>query len=101
MISLHDQPCIMGERDDDDQSQMCPLPRHIVFMDLRWSVAYLFSYRKVEELLGEHRVPIDHATIQRWVVKYSPLLEETFHRHKHPVWISWPMDETYIKIKGQ
>ncbi len=25
------------------------------------------------------------ATIQRWVVKYSPLLEEALHRRKRPV----------------
>jgi len=55
----------------------------------------------VEELMAERGVPIDHATIQRWVVKYSPLLEEAFHRRKRPVWISWRMDETYIKVKGQ
>jgi len=29
-------------------------------------------------------------------VKYSPQLEETFHRRKRPVWVSWRMDETYI-----
>jgi len=51
--------------------------------------------------MAERGVPIDHATIQRWVVKYSPLLEEAFHRRKRPVWISWRMDETYIKVKGQ
>jgi hypothetical protein len=28
-------------------------------------------------------------------------LEEAFHRHKRPVWVSWRMDETYIKVKGQ
>jgi transposase-like protein len=61
---------------------------------------YLLSYRHVEELLEECGVPIDHTTIQRWVVKYSPLLEEAFHRRKRPVWVSWRMDETYIKVKG-
>jgi transposase-like protein len=35
------------------------------------------------------------------VVKYSPQLEEAFHRRKHPVWVSWRMDETYMKVKGQ
>jgi transposase-like protein len=40
-------------------------------------------------------------TINRWVVKYSPQLEEAFHRRKRPVWISWRMDETYIKVKGE
>lgn len=57
--------------------------------------------RHVEELMEERGVSVDHATIQRWVVKYSPLLEEAFHRHKRPVWVSWRMDETYIKVKGQ
>ena len=41
------------------------------------------------------------ALLQRWVVKYSPLLEEAFHRRKRPVYVSWRMDETYIKVKGQ
>ena len=76
-------------------------PQDIILMGVRWYVAYPLSYRHVEELMEERGVPIDHATIQRWVVKYSPLLEEAFHRRKRPVWISWRMDETYIKVKGQ
>jgi putative transposase len=51
--------------------------------------------------MEERGVPVDHATIQRWVVKYSPQLEDAFHRPKRPVWVSWRMDETYIRIKGQ
>jgi putative transposase len=70
-------------------------------MGVRWYVAYPLSYRHVEELLEERGVPIDHATIQRWVVKYSPQLEEAFHRRKRAVWVSWRMDETYIKVKGE
>jgi transposase-like protein len=50
-------------------------PPDIILMGVRWYVAYPLSYRHVEELLEERGVPIDHATIQRWVVKYSPLLE--------------------------
>ena len=51
--------------------------------------------------MEERGVPIDHATIQRWVVKDSPQLEAAFHRRKRPVWVSWRMDETSIKVKGQ
>jgi putative transposase len=76
-------------------------PPDIILMSVRWYLAYPLSYRHVEELLEERGVPIDHATIQRWVVKYSPQLEEAFHRRKRPVWVSWRMDETYIKVKGQ
>jgi putative transposase len=76
-------------------------PQDIILMGVRWYVAYPLSYRHVEELMEECGVPVDHATIQRWIVKYSPLLEEAFHRRKRPVWVSWPMDETSIKVKGQ
>jgi putative transposase len=76
-------------------------PQDIILMGVRWYVAYPLSYRHVEELMEERGVPIDHATIQRWVVKYSPQLEEAFHRRKRPVWVSWRMDETYITVKGQ
>ena len=76
-------------------------PQDIILMGVRWYLAYPLSYRHVEELLEERGVPIDHATIQRWVVKYSPQLEEALHRRKRSVWISWRMDETYIKVKGQ
>lgn len=44
---------------------------------------------------------VDHATFNRWVLKYSPFLEAVFHRRKRPVWTKWYLDETYIKIKGQ
>src|SRR5215467_739831 len=76
-------------------------PQNIILMGVRWYLAYPLSYRHVEELMEERGVPVDHATIQRWVVEYSPLLEEAFHRRKRPVWVSWRMDETYIKVKGQ
>jgi putative transposase len=51
--------------------------------------------------MAERGASVDHATIQRWVVKYSPLLEAAFHRRKRPVWVSWRMDETYIGVKGE
>ena len=63
-------------------------PADIILMGVCWYVAYPLSYRHVEERLEERGVPIDHATIQRWVVKYSSLLEATFHRRKRSVWVS-------------
>ncbi len=55
----------------------------------------------VEELMEECGVAVGHATLQRWVVKSSPLLEEAFHRRKRPVWVSWSTDEMYIPVKGE
>ena len=51
--------------------------------------------------MAERGVPIDHATLQRWVVKESPRLEDAFHRRTRPVWVSWRMDATDIQGKGQ
>src|SRR6266568_2886406 len=76
-------------------------PQEIILTGVRWYVAYPLSTRHVEELMLERGVKVDHSTINRWVIKYSPQLEEAFHRRKRPVWVSWRMDETYIKIKGQ
>jgi putative transposase len=59
------------------------------------------SYHHVEELMEERGVPVVHATILRWVVQYSPPLEEALHRRTRPVWVSWRMDEPYIRVQGQ
>jgi putative transposase len=76
-------------------------PPEVILMGVRWYVAYPLSTRHVEELMAERGVDVDHSTINRWTIKYSPLLEEAFHRRKRPVWLSWRMDETYVKVKGQ
>jgi putative transposase len=76
-------------------------PQDIILTGVRWYVAYPLSTRHVEELMEERGVEVDHSTINRWVIKYSPQLEEAFHRRKRPVWVSWRMDETYIRVKGE
>jgi len=44
---------------------------------------------------------VDHATIQRWVFKFTPLVEQQFRKRKKLVGKRWRLDETYIKVKGQ
>jgi transposase-like protein len=76
-------------------------PQAIIRTGVRWYVAYPLSTRHVEELMLERGVHVDHATINRWVIKDSPQLEAAFHRRERPVWVSWRMDETYIRVKGE
>ena len=90
----------MRERDDGCELQRGPFPQDVILTGVRWYVAYPWSTRHVEELMEERGVTVDHATINRWVIKYSPQLEEAFHRRKRPVWVSWRMDETSIRVKG-
>jgi putative transposase len=70
-------------------------------MGIPWYVSYLLNYRHVEELMEEHGIELGHATVNRWVVKYSPSLEANFRKHKEPVGKSWRMNETYMKVKGE
>jgi putative transposase len=76
-------------------------PPEVILMGVRWYLAYPLSTRHVEELMEERGVEVDHSTVNRWVIKYSPQLEAEFHRRKRSVWTSWRMDETYIKVKGE
>jgi putative transposase len=51
-------------------------------------------------MMEERGVFVDHSSINRWAIRFLPLLEKTFRKHKRPVDGSWRMDETYIKMKG-
>ena len=62
---------------------------------------YKLSYREIEEIQLERRVVVEHATINRWVIKFTPVLEHRARRRKKPVSDSWRMDETYTKVKGR
>jgi len=101
MISLHDQRDNMRERDMAISFKGAHFPPEVMLMGVRWYVAYPLSTRQVEELLEERGVHVDHSTINRWVIKDSPQLEEAFHRRKRPVWVSWRLDETDVKVKGE
>jgi putative transposase len=70
---------------------------HAVFFYVRYAV----SYRDLEEILAERGVAVDHATLNRWVVKYAPLVAANAQAMKRPTGVSWRMDETYIKVKGK
>jgi putative transposase len=64
-------------------------------------VAYPISYRQLEEMMKERGVEVDHSSLNRWVLKYAPLLDQAFRARKRQVGGSWRMDETYVRIRGQ
>ena len=76
-------------------------PKEIILVCIRWYAAYALSYRNLEEMMQERGVAVDHSTVNRWAIRFLPLLEKVFRRHKRPVVRSWRMDETYIKVRGQ
>ena len=79
----------------------CHFPSEVILETIRYYLAYKLSYREIEEIQLERGVVVDHATINRWVIKFAPLLEHKARCRKKTVSDSWRMDETYIKVKGQ
>ena len=75
-------------------------PIDVILVCIRWYAAYPLSYRHLEEMMQERGVFVDHSSINRWAIRFLPLLEKVFRKHKRPVGGSWRMDETYIKVKG-
>jgi putative transposase len=75
-------------------------PLDVILVCIRWYAAYSLSYRNLEEMMEERGVFVDHSSINRWAIRFLPLLEKVFRKRKRPVGSSWRMDETYINVKG-
>ena len=52
--------------------------RSVILLCVRWCLAYSLSLRNLEEMMAERGIAVDHATIHRWVIRYSPELLERF-----------------------
>ena len=52
-------------------------------------------------MMAERGIHVDHSTIHRWVVRFSPLLLEQFNHRTRPVTRKWHVDETYVKVRGR
>ena len=79
----------------------CHFEKEIVLLCTRWYLAYPLSYRNLEEMMNERGIDVDHSTINRWILKFTPAMEKEFRKRKRPVGGSWRMDETYVSVKGQ
>jgi len=49
-------------------------PKDVILYAVYFYVRYGISYRDLEEILAERQVIVDHATLNRWVIKYSTSL---------------------------
>ena len=62
----------------------------------RW---HAVSYRDLEEILAERSVVVDHATLKRWVVKFSTLIAANAQARKHTTANSWRMPSRDIALQ--
>ena len=73
----------------------------VILLCVRWYLAYGLSLRNLGEMMAERGISVDHATVHRWVIRYSPALLERFNLRKRAVTAKWHVDETYIRVRGQ
>ena len=76
-------------------------PPDVIVLAVRWYLRFALSYRDVEELLAERGIQVDHVTIYRWVVRFTPLLAEAARPCRHVVGDRWWVDETHVKVAGR
>ncbi|OSP52951.1 IS6 family transposase [Pseudoruegeria sp. SK021] len=70
------------------------------FLAVFFYVRYAVSYRDLEAIMAERGADVDHATLSRWVVKFSPMVAAESQRRTSATSRSWRIDETHIKVKG-
>ncbi|WP_460275859.1 IS6 family transposase [Celeribacter sp. ULVN23_4] len=76
-------------------------PTPVILYAVFFYVRYGMSYRDLEKIMADRGVIVGHSTLNRWVVRYAPQIAANAQAKKRPTAISWPMDETYIKVKGK
>jgi len=76
-------------------------PQVIILQAVYYKLRFSLSYRDVEEFLKIRGNKVDHATIQKWLFKFTPLIDQNFRKRKIPLGSRWRLDETYIKVNGK
>jgi transposase-like protein len=76
-------------------------PSDVIVLAVRWYLRFSLSYRDVEELLTERGVEVNHVTVYRWVLRFTPLLADAARPCRHAVGDRWQVDETYVRVAGQ
>jgi hypothetical protein len=77
--------CSLGAETEGGVFKGRHFDQSVILLCVRWYLAYSLSFRDLEEMMAERGISVDHATIHRWTVHYSPLLLERFNRRKRPV----------------
>ena len=68
-------------------------PKSVILYAVYFYVRFPVSYHDLEEIMAERGVVLDHATLNRWVIKFSLLIAMEAHKRKQNPAVSWRMDE--------
>lgn len=71
----------------------------VILLCARWYLAYGISVRNLKEMLPDRGNSVDHSTIHRWVVNFSPPILDRFNSRMRAVTDKWHADEAYIRVR--
>ena len=66
-------------------------PKDVILYAVFFYVRYAVSCRDLEEIMEERGVNVDHATLNRWVIRYAPDIAVKSHSQKRNTSRSWRM----------
>ncbi|PHA80847.1 IS6 family transposase [Bacillus pseudomycoides] len=75
--------------------------KDIILVAVGYYCRFSLSYRNVSEILKERGVSVHPTTIMRWVHEYGNLIYQIWKKKNKNAQLSWKLDETYIKVKGE
>ncbi|MFU2010125.1 IS6 family transposase [Bacillus pseudomycoides] len=73
----------------------------IILVAVGYYCRFSLSYRDVSEILKERGVSVHPTTIMRWVHEYGNLIYQIWKKKNKNVQLSWKLDETFVKVKGE
>ena len=74
-------------------------PKSVILYAVYFYVRYGVSYRDLEEIMEEHGAEVDHATLNRWVVKFSPMIAANAQARKRLTAVSWRVPSRDIAVQ--
>lgn len=75
--------------------------KDVVLLCVVFYLKFPLSTRALEEIVTLRNLSIDHATINRWVIKFSAYIEKNFRKRTQKFTGKYYVDETYVKVKGK
>ncbi|MCU5032384.1 IS6 family transposase [Bacillus cereus] len=75
--------------------------KDIILIAVGYYCHFSLSYRDVSEILKERGISVHPTTIMRWVHEYGNLIYQIWKVKNKSARLSWHLDETYIKVKGE
>src|SRR4051794_1528391 len=82
------------KRRSKDDSRRRHFEASLILQVVSWYLRYPLSYRDIEELFRERGLVVDHATVNRWVLAYAPLIERRLGSFRKPHCGSLRIDES-------